>query len=68
MVQFLILIVIKNSIKIGLNFDDEAIKSKETSSGLRRHTCIKTSLNAFHTVDIDDYALFMFSLLPDLHG
>ncbi len=26
--------------------DDEAIKSKETSLGLRRH--IKTSLNAFH--------------------
>ncbi len=28
--------------------DDEAIKSKETSSGLRRH--IKTFLNAFRTM------------------
>ncbi len=40
--------------------DNETIKSKETSSGLRRH--IKTSLNAFHTVGTDDYSLIQFSM------
>ncbi len=40
---------------------NEAIKSKETSSGLRRH--IKTSLNAFCTMGTP--ALILFSLLPD---